>query len=311
VHACVRSVSVALVIGVCSAWIGLVSGAHAQSDAYDETVRAALRELEEGRPREGYALFRRAHTLRPSARTERGLAIASFEAGDYVVCLEHAERALVSEELPLTDEMRAEVAAVSEQARAFVGTLRATPEVTLWVNGHRLTSPARVGLGEHHVELRGSAGEVVWRSLIVVRGGEDLELEPPSRPAERPVGVTSPVSTPATSVLAVSDSRVDGSSRGTARADRRLRALRGVTVTTSVAAVGAFAWALERRHAVSACDARPCTNEDLLRRQHTIAWVAAATLVVGTAVSSVVTIRRGRRTHRVVVGLAPSWRLDW
>jgi hypothetical protein len=84
----------------------------------------AVAEYDAGRYPEAQALFRQAHELAPTARTLRGIGMASFEMRQYVAALRALREALVAAERPLTDAQRAQVEALIIRATAFVARVR-------------------------------------------------------------------------------------------------------------------------------------------------------------------------------------------
>ena len=88
----------------------LLSQARAQGAAeppeYRALVSEALAEFDEGHFEEARALFLHAHSLNPSARTLRGLGLASFELRAYRASIEYLEQALASQLHPLEGALR-------------------------------------------------------------------------------------------------------------------------------------------------------------------------------------------------------------
>lgn len=137
----------------------------ASTDAYQATIENALREFEAHNYEEAYALFTRAHELRPSARTERALGKVCFELRRYIEATRWLEAALEDARSPLTDEMRAEAEGILARARAFVGTVVVHTSVagaevlvdTVPIEGDPASDPGvviRLDLGEHEVVVR-------------------------------------------------------------------------------------------------------------------------------------------------------------
>ena len=87
-----------------------VAQAQAQSKAepaeYRALVSEALAEFDAGHFEEARALFLHAHALNPSARTLRGLGLASFELRAYRATIEYLEQALASQLNPLEEALR-------------------------------------------------------------------------------------------------------------------------------------------------------------------------------------------------------------
>src|SRR5687768_7941673 len=93
-------------------------------EEYQKVVEEAVGEFREGRFVEARALFKRAHELQPSARTSRGIGMASFELSDYADALTHLSAALADQRRALTDEHRAQVEELVRKARTFTGHFR-------------------------------------------------------------------------------------------------------------------------------------------------------------------------------------------
>jgi hypothetical protein len=154
---------------------------------YREVVTRAVAEFDAGRSAEARALFLRAHELWPSARTLRTLGMTAFELRMYPRALEELQRALDDPRRPLPDDQRAEVLALIEQTRAYVGRYRlqlSPPGAELLVDGSPSAPGASVlvlALGDHALLAR-VAGYAELRRVLVVQGREDedltLRLEP-------------------------------------------------------------------------------------------------------------------------------------
>lgn len=154
---------------------------------YDQIIAAALSEYGANNYEEAYALFTRAHALRPSARTERALGKTSFELRQYIETIRWLEASLADERSPLEGELRAEVEALLLRARTFVGTVvvhSATAGAQVEVD----TAPVegdpsapdgvsvRLDLGTHEIRLRAEGHQAETRRLDV-RGGESTEVQ--------------------------------------------------------------------------------------------------------------------------------------
>lgn len=136
----------------------------------------AVAEYDAGHYAEAQALFRRANDLSPSARTLRGLGMASFELRQYVTASRALTAALEATTRPLTDDQRAHVEELLARARGFVARL--APQI----------EPRDASLRIDGVEpLRESDGSVLLdpgRHVLVIedegRTAEtiDLSLEP-------------------------------------------------------------------------------------------------------------------------------------
>lgn len=144
---------------------------------YDDLVQKALAEYARGNFPEAKVFFTRAHALRPSARTLRGLGLTAYEMRDYVEASSALRQALDSQEKPLTAEMRTKVEQTLKEAEAFVAQYKLTvqPETaTLQVDskppvlrdGQLLLNP-----GSHLVTAEAEDFEFLSRN-VVVQGGE-------------------------------------------------------------------------------------------------------------------------------------------
>lgn len=167
---------------------------------YNAFIKRALVEYELGHWTEAKAFFQRAHQLRPSARTLRGLGLASYELRGYVEALTYLRQALASQEKPLTEEMRAAVKSTIEEAKSFIAYNKLALEphdVRVRVDGQPATFDDDGSLlldpGQHEIELESTGFEPLTRS-VVAKGGErsELQLTLRARPAEpKPAAVES------------------------------------------------------------------------------------------------------------------------
>lgn len=182
---------------------------------YQELINYALEEYDRGSWEESAALFRRAHELVPSARTLRGLGLATYEARRYAESVRHLRAALTDKRRPLTDKQREEVEHTLERARLFVGHLIIDlhPKgAQLLING-RVTEPEPEGsymVDSGFVDMEASApGYVSAAKRMRIAGGEQQRVSfhlasvnpPPEAYVERnaPTSLSAPVasSTPA------------------------------------------------------------------------------------------------------------------
>lgn len=172
--ACVAA-ALALALGSASS---LPTRACAQDDEYRHAVEQALAEFESGNFAESLALFRRAHAMRPSARTLRGLGKASFELRRYVDAVTYFTDALSSTANPLTDEQRTEVSGLLSRAEAFVGRYHVTTEpegAAITVDGNAASADLVLDIGEHTIAAAAEGHQTATRR-ITVAGGEDERL---------------------------------------------------------------------------------------------------------------------------------------
>jgi len=186
--------------------ITLPTGALAQSAAaeppgYREAIDEAIAEYAAGRYPEARALFMRAHTLQPSARTLRGLGMAEFELRNYVEAARMLQQALSSQERTLDGDLRTATQALLTRAQGFVGRyalVLTPPSLKLSINN----VPARLepdgtlmlSIGDH--ALRAEAdGYLPVSHTLRVNGGENTTLNISLERAPAPVAVA-PVATP-------------------------------------------------------------------------------------------------------------------
>lgn len=185
---------------------GAASEVAESSASSDPVVHAmlveAVAEYDAGRYAEAQAIFRRASERAPSARTLRGLGMASYELREYVVAARALEQALAETYRPLTDAQRAHVEDLLGRARGFVATLHlhiAPALASLRVDG-ALAEPAADGTllldpGRHTLALDHEGYDA--RTLeLQLASGVDQEL---SVTLERtPVPIPPPVPTDTT-----------------------------------------------------------------------------------------------------------------
>jgi hypothetical protein len=127
-------------------------------------------------------LFQRAHALRPSARTLRGLGLVELNAQHYPIAYRYLSLALENARKPLAAEQRREVEDVLTRIEAFVGryTLQREPSyAVLHVDGASAVSAADGSIvletGAH--ELTATAPNFVdWQKHIDVVGGHQEVL---------------------------------------------------------------------------------------------------------------------------------------
>jgi hypothetical protein len=166
------------------------AGAHAQSSqaraedaaAYHDAIGRALQEFNLGHWTEAKVFFREAHARRPSARTLRGIGLASYESRNYVDAIDYLGQALVSSVQPLTADMRNAATKLIEQSRQFV--MRAEIELSpnaaeLFVDGKpvRLASDGSTLLdpGEHELSVV-AAGYTTLQRRVNTEGGSSRQL---------------------------------------------------------------------------------------------------------------------------------------
>lgn len=154
----------------------------------------AVAEYEAGHYQEARALFRQAHEKSPTARTLRGIGMASFELRDYVEATRSLTASLRDTRRPLTAEQKRHAEALLARAHTFVGrfNMKLKPAgSSLFVDGH----PAELepdgilllAFGRHQLSLRCSTCAPAEKDEdINVAGGERREIELALGPAPLP-----------------------------------------------------------------------------------------------------------------------------
>jgi len=162
-----------------------------ENAAYRSAVKDALAEYDAGHFEEARTLFRRAHGIEPSARTWRGIGMASLELGDYVAAVRALSAALIDTRKPLSPEQLEHARSLLERSQMFVDVYTLTtrpPDVGIVIDGQPVErepdGTVLVGFGNHMIEASKS-GYVVRALPFTVRGGEhkqlvvNLERKPP------------------------------------------------------------------------------------------------------------------------------------
>jgi hypothetical protein len=179
--------------------IGASSAATARAADDDSTpisvlIGDAVAEYEAGHYQEARALFRQAHEKSPTARTLRGIGMASFELRDYVEATRALTASLRDTRRPLTAEQKRHAEALLARAHTFVGrfNMKLKPAgSSLFVDGH----PAELepdgilllAFGRHQLSLRCSTCSPAEKDEdINVAGGERREIELALGPAPLP-----------------------------------------------------------------------------------------------------------------------------
>jgi hypothetical protein len=172
-----------------AAWMQVARAADKGADANADTPAAqligdAVTEYDAGRYDEARALFRLAHQKAPTARTLRGIGMASFELRDYVEASRSLAGALREERRPLTDEQRRQVEALLARAETYVGhfSLQVRPaSAELLVDGQPAAREPDgnllLGFGHHRIAARCAACAPTEKLVEVdVAGGEHREI---------------------------------------------------------------------------------------------------------------------------------------
>jgi hypothetical protein len=150
-------------------------------ESYDQIIERALNEYRLGNWDEAAALFARAHALKPSARTLRGLGLSEFENRKYVLALLHCSAALADTRNPLNPEQRGELESVIARASEFVARVTlalAPPTAQVTVDGvapHR-DAAGNVLLDPGPHELVVSDGGLSERRRLEALSGQQIAL---------------------------------------------------------------------------------------------------------------------------------------
>ena len=165
-----------------------------ESPEYRRLIGAALDEYEAHNFAEARALFSRAHTLLPSARTLRGLGMAEFELKNYVDSVRQLDAALTSGVKPLNAELRQQTEELLLRAKTFVSRYRLEflpsrpSDLRLLLNGEPLALAAddvlTLPVGEH-VLLASAVGRADAKRSLSVKGAEDVALQIELLPSAR------------------------------------------------------------------------------------------------------------------------------
>jgi hypothetical protein len=197
-----------LVVALAAAGLARAGRARADDGADEHgatqgLIADAVAEYDAGRFEEARALFRRAQAETPSARTLRGIGMASFELRDYVEATRALAAALSEQRHALTPDQHQHVATLLARAETFVGrfTLKlAPPDASLMVDGKPvLREPDGTVLLSfgRHLAVASCPGCAPVERTIDVLGGErqvvEIALATPSQskgpaPPVGPVG---------------------------------------------------------------------------------------------------------------------------
>jgi hypothetical protein len=149
---------------------------------YDRTVNAALDEYERGNWDESSALFGRAHQLKPSARTLRGLGLSAYEGRHYPDAIHYLVEALADPRLPLNPLQRDALVATIDRARLFVGYLK----ISVKPDGSLITINGLPALTDTNGEIICDAGWIdleikadrhdTWNRHLRLSPGQHLAL---------------------------------------------------------------------------------------------------------------------------------------
>ncbi len=181
-------VACASIIAVCIALMPLgVAAQEGEAASYRNLIAEALREYRIGNWEEARSLFMQAHRLTPSARTLRGLGMASFEARRYPEALLALQGALRDARKPLTREQRADVEKLVERAKRLVASYELRlqpPSAVITVDGcEAVVDQGRLLLspGRHEIVAKADGYETAIRQMSVDGGSSgtfELTLRP-------------------------------------------------------------------------------------------------------------------------------------
>jgi hypothetical protein len=157
--------------------------------AYRKAIKQGLAEYKALHFEEARSLFRRAHSISPSARTFRGMGMTSFELRDHVSAVRNLSAALQDKRKPLSAEQRMDTQDLLDRSRRFVDLYRLTvspPDARVLIDGHapefEPDGTLLFSSGTHTLDA--SAPGMAVRSLSInVRGGERKELSVTLEPA--------------------------------------------------------------------------------------------------------------------------------
>ncbi len=164
----------------------------AQGASYRALVDEAVGEFDAGRFAEARALFEEAHAIAPSARTFRGIGLASFELGDWLTAHRAMSAALADPRRPLNASQTAEARDLIARAARFLGCYRvvtAPAGAQLELDGRAVSVEPNgcvlAPLGEHLLVAR-AEGHRHASVALIVRGGEEelVRLELTAEPAD-------------------------------------------------------------------------------------------------------------------------------
>jgi hypothetical protein len=176
---------VGVVVGAVFALFSTGAGiAHAQKakaagDGYVQVIKDALIEFDAGNYGEARVLFEQAHSLRPSARTLRGMGMASFELKEYVRSEKELNASLVDLRSPLAEAQRHEVLALLLRLERYIGKLivHTSPEnATVTLDGSTVERETKVDLGRHELSVQAPGYRPLNRELSI-EGGKTQNLE--------------------------------------------------------------------------------------------------------------------------------------
>lgn len=163
--------------------------------AYWALIDEAIAHSTAARYQEALALFQRAHDLRPSARTLRGIGLMRFQLADYAGAIDALRRAMDDARRPLDEAARAEAQATLERALGFVARVElvVSPEAaSVTDDGRALVVHEGLALlnpGRHQVTAEAEGYQPRTLSWVL-EGGErrriEIALDPVAQAAPTP-----------------------------------------------------------------------------------------------------------------------------
>jgi hypothetical protein len=249
-------------------WLGLPSGRALAEDDYDTTLAEAVAEFQRQNWIEARALFKRAHELKPNARTLRGSAIAAFEAKLYVDAYLELGQALASKVKPLTPAQRTDAQRILERTKLFISRVRVAVEP----RQAELTIDGKPGViedgamlldpGVHELVARAAGRETITQRLDLEPGDQrDIQIELPVQQDD----AAAPASTHETAPAAAT--QPSGPPQGATRYGLWPWVAAGAAVAFAGAGVGLHVAASSAADDVEkACPAGACTLEEINAR---------------------------------------------
>jgi hypothetical protein len=157
--------------------------AQTKGDGYVQVIKSAVVEFDAGNWAEARVLFEQAHTLRPSARTLRGMGMTSFELKEYVRAEKELNASLVDLRSPLAEAQRHEVLALLLRLERYIGKLivhtkppEANPTITLDGSKVEPEHEMKVDLGRHELSVQAGGYRPINRT-VSIEGGKTQLLE--------------------------------------------------------------------------------------------------------------------------------------
>lgn len=152
-----------------------------ESDSYREVITEAVKEFKLGHWPEATALFKRAHAIKPSAKTARGLGIVYFESRDYTLAVKYLQDAVQNADGVLSETQAKDAREILDRALQFTATVTVavTPEdASVSIDGApvQAQTAVRLNAGNHSLVVSRDGYRTVERPLRV-EGGSDQQLQ--------------------------------------------------------------------------------------------------------------------------------------